>query len=190
MGDSNLAVGLTWIDWAILIVLVMSVVAGLAQGFFRSICSLGGLVLGLALAAWNFRIVAAPLQALVRSEEIADIIGFLLIALVVMAIAGILGNVLAKTLRSIGLGCLDRIAGGVFGLFQGALLVTLAILVTVAFYPEAHWLVEARLPRHFFAACHLSTHISPDQLAERVRTGLRRLETETPVWLHPHQGKS
>jgi|SRR3984885_4219674 membrane protein required for colicin V production len=190
MGDSNLAVSLTWIDWAILFVLVMSVVAGLAQGFFRSVCSLGGLVLGLALAAWNFRIVAAPLQGLVRSEEIADIIGFLLIALVVMAIAGILGNVLAKTLRSIGLGCLDRIAGGVFGLFQGALLVTLAILVTVAFYPEAHWLVEARLPRHFFAACHLSTHISPDQLAQRVRTGLRRLETETPVWLHPHQGKS
>jgi len=174
MGDSNLAVGLTWIDWAILFVLVMSVLAGLAQGFFRSVCSLGGLVLGLALAAWNFRIVAAPLQGLVRSEEIADIIGFLLIALVVMTIAGILGNVLAKTLRSIGLGCLDRIAGGVFGLFQGALLVTLAILVTVAFYP----------------ACHLSTHISPDQLAQRVRTGLRRLETETPVWLHPHQGKS
>ena len=190
MADSNIAMGMTWIDWAIVFVMVMSVVAGLAQGFFRSVCSLGGLVLGLALAAWNYRIVAAPLQGLVRSEEVADIIGFLLIALLVMTVAGILGNVLAKTLRSIGLGCLDRIAGGVFGLFQGALLVTLAILVTVAFYPEAHWLVEARLPRHFFAACHLSTHMSPDQLSQRVRTGLRTLETETPVWLHPHEGSS
>jgi len=107
-----------------------------------------------------------------------------------MAIAGILGNFLAKALHSIGLGCLDRIAGGVFGFFQGVLLVTLAILVTVAFYPQAHWLVEARLPRHFFAACHLSTHMSPEQLAQRVRTGLRTLEGETPVWLHPHEGKS
>jgi membrane protein required for colicin V production len=190
MGDSNLVAGMTLIDWTIVLVMVMSVVAGLAQGFFRSICSLGGLVLGLALAAWNYRIVAAPLQRLVGNEEVADIIGFLLIALVVMAVAGILGSVLAKTLRSIGLGCLDRIAGGVFGFFQGALLVTLVILVTVAFYPEAHWLVEARLPRHFFAACHLSTHMSPDQLAERVRTGLRKLESETPLWLHPQQGKS
>jgi uncharacterized membrane protein required for colicin V production len=96
----------------------------------------------------------------VQSEEIADIFGFILIALLIMAIAGILGNFLAKAMHSIGLGCLDRLAGGIFGFFQGVLLVTLAILVTVAFYPQAHWLVEARLPRHFFAACHLSTHMS------------------------------
>jgi uncharacterized membrane protein required for colicin V production len=107
-----------------------------------------------------------------------------------MIIAGILGNFLAKTLHAIGLGCLDKIAGGVFGLFQGFLLVTLAILVTIAFYPQAHWLVEARLPRHFFAACHLSTHMTPEQLAERVRAGLKNLEEESPRWLHTHEGKS
>jgi len=179
-----------WVDWAIVIVLVLSVLGGLSQGFFRSVCSLGGLVLGLALAAWNYPIVAAPLKPLVHSEEIADIVGFLLIAILIMAIAGILGNLLAKTLHAIGLGCLDRIAGGIFGLFQGMLLVTLAILVTVAFYPQADWLVEARLPRHFFAACHLSTHMTPEQLAQRVRTGLRSLEGEAPEWLHTHEGKS
>src|ERR1700677_4430421 len=153
--------------------MVMAVFGGMAQGFFRSVCSLGGLILGLALAAWNYPLIAAPLNRLVHSEEIADIIGFLLIALLVMTIAGILGNLLAKALHSIGLGCLDRIAGGVFGFFQGVLLVTLIILVTVAFYPQAHWLVEARLPRHFFAACHLTTRMSPEDLARRVRSGLR-----------------
>jgi len=70
------------------------------------------------------------------------------------------------------------------------LLVTLIILVTVAFYPQAHWLVEARLPRHFFAACHLSTRMSPEDLAKRVRSGLRTLEGETPEWLHPREGAS
>lgn len=179
-----------WVDWAIVLVMVLSVLAGLSQGFFRSVCSLGGLILGLALAAWNYRIVAAPLRPLVHSEELADIIGFLIIALVIMIIAGILGNFLAKALHAIGLGCLDRIAGGIFGFFQGILLVTLAILVTVAFYPQAHWLIEARLPRHFFAACHLSTHMSPEQLAQRVRDGLRSLEGEAPEWLHTHEGKS
>jgi membrane protein required for colicin V production len=182
--------GMTWVDWAIVIVMVMSIIGGLTQGFFRSICSLGGLVLGLVLAAWNYAIVAAPLKPIVHSEEMADIIGFLLVALLVMLVAGILGSVLGKTMHQIGLGCLDRIAGGIFGLFQGALLVTLAILVTVAFYPQAHWLVEAKLPRHFFAVCHLSTHMSPNQLAERVRSGLKTLEGETPEWLHPHEGKS
>jgi membrane protein required for colicin V production len=170
--------------------MLLSILAGLSQGFFRSVCSLGGLILGLVLAAWNYSLVAAPLKPLVHSEEIADIVGFLLIALLVMTVSGLLGAFLSKTLHSIGLGCLDRIAGGIFGFFQGMLLVTLCILVTVAFYPQAHWLVEARLPRHFFAACHLSTHMSPEQLAKRVRAGLKTLESETPAWLHPHEGKS
>ena len=96
---------------------------------------------------------------------------------------------LSKTVHKIGLGCLDRIAGGIFGFFQGVLLVTLAILVTVAFYPQAHWLVDAKLPRHFFAACHLSTHVSPDELARRARAGLKTLEGETPEWMHPKNGR-
>jgi len=179
-----------WIDWVIVIVILLSVMGGLSQGFFRSVCSLGGLVLGLVLAAWNYGLVAAPLRPLVKSEEVADVIGFLAVALLVMVLAGIIGSILSKTLHSIGLGCLDRIAGGIFGFFQGVLLVTLGILVTVAFYPQAHWLVEARLPRHFFAACHLSTHMSPTELAERVKARLKVLEGEAPTWLHPQESKT
>src|SRR5580698_5718307 len=181
---------LIWVDWAIIIGVALSVLGGLSQGFFRSVCSLGGLILGLALAAWNYPIVAAPLRRMVGNEEVANLIGFLLIAILVMVVAGILGNFLAKAFKSIGLGCLDRLAGGVFGFFQGVLLVTLVILVTVAFFPQARWLVDARLPRHFFAACHLSTHVTPSQLSDRVRNGLNMLEGETPQWMHPQEGKS
>jgi membrane protein required for colicin V production len=176
---------MTWVDWAIVIFLAVSVLGGLQQGFFRSVCSLGGLVLGLVLAAWNYARVAALLRPLVKIEAVADTIGFLLIALVVMALAGVLGSILAKTLHKLGLGCLDRLAGGIFGLLQGALLVMLCILVAVAFFPTAHWLTEGKLPKQFFGACHLSTHWSPQYLAERVREGLRMLEEESPEWMHP-----
>jgi membrane protein required for colicin V production len=181
---------MTWIDWAIVIVIALSVLGGLKQGFFRSVCSLGGLLLGLVLAAWNYARVAALLMPLVRIEPVADTIGFVLIALLVMALAGILGTVLAKALHQIGLGCLDRLAGAAFGLFQGVLLVTLCILVAVAFYPKAHWLAEGKLPRQFFGACHLSTHMSPEELAKRVRQGLKTLEEESPSWMHPHPHSS
>jgi membrane protein required for colicin V production len=179
---------MTWIDWAIVIVLALSVLAGLQQGFFRSVCSLGGLVLGLVLAAWNYARVAALLKPLVRIESVADTIGFLVIALVVMGLVGLVGSILAKALHQIGLGCLDRIAGAAFGLFQGALLVTLFIWVAVAFFPKAPWLTEGRLPKQFFGACHLSTHMSPEGLARRVREGLRTLEEESPRWMHPNHG--
>jgi len=177
---------MTWIDWAIVIVMALSVLGGLKQGFFRSVFSLGGLLLGLALAAWNYGRVAALLMPLVRTEPVANTIGFVLIALFAMALASVLGTVLAKIMHQIGLGCLDRLAGAAFGLFQGALLVTLCILVAVAFYPKAHWLAEGKLPRRFFGACHLSTHMSPEELAKRVRQGLKTLEEESPPWMHPH----
>jgi membrane protein required for colicin V production len=138
---------MTRVDWTIVIVMLLSVLAGLSQGFLRAVFSLGGLFMGLALAAWNYPLLAAPLKSLLHSEEIANIVAFIAIALLVMALSGIVGALLSKTVHKLGLGCLDRIAGGVFGFFQGMLLVTLVILVTIAFYPQARWLVDSRLPR-------------------------------------------
>jgi membrane protein required for colicin V production len=175
-------------DWVIVGILALSVVMGVAQGFFRSAFSLGGLVAGLALAEWNYPRVAAWMISLLRYEALADTIAFLLIALVVMGIAGLLGKLLAKALHTVGLGCLDRLAGAVFGLFQGALLVMLCILVTLAFFPRAHWLMAGKLPRMFFGACHVSTHASPAELAKKVRLGLKTLEEESPGWLHSKDG--
>jgi membrane protein required for colicin V production len=177
------------VDWAILIIMLLAVLGGLSQGFFRSVCALGGLVLGLVLAAWNYGRIAALLMPLFHIEPVADTFGFVFIALVVMGLAGLAGSIMAKTLHYLGLGCLDRIAGGVFGFLQGALLITLGILVIVAFYPEAHWLAEAKLPKMFFGACRVSTHMSPAELAEKVRHGLQTLEDESPKWLHPDHGK-
>ncbi len=181
---------MTMADWAIVIIMVIAVLGGLSQGFFRSFCSLGGLVLGLAIASWNYGHVAGLLIPVVRIHAIADTIAFLLIALLVMAVSAFLGSFLAKTFRLLGLGCLDGIAGAFFGFFQGVILVTLGIIAIVAFYPQAHVLSEARLPRLFFGACHLSTHVSPKELALRIREGLRTLEQETPGWMHPRQGTS
>jgi hypothetical protein len=58
----------------------------------------------------------------------------------------------------------------------------------VAFYPHTHWLSEARLPQLFFGACHLSTHMTPSELSDRVRSGLQLLEHASPQWMHPPKG--
>jgi membrane protein required for colicin V production len=176
---------MTLVDWAIVVVIVLSVLGGLTQGFFRSVCALGGLLLGLALASWNYGHIAVLVLPLVRIEAVANAIGFLLIALVVMGLAAVAGKILSKTFHHMGLGCLDKLAGAAFGFFQGALLVTVVILVVVAFFPKTHWLSDAKLPRYFFGACHLSTHMDPAELAGRIRQGLKTLEEETPQWLHP-----
>src|ERR1039458_10025727 len=103
-----------WVDWVIVLVILLAVLGGLREGFFRSACSLAGLLLGLALAAWNYAWLATWLMFFVRLEAVADVIGFLAIALAVMALAGIAGQIMAKTVHGMGLGCLDRLLGAGF----------------------------------------------------------------------------
>jgi membrane protein required for colicin V production len=179
---------MTWVDWAIIFGLIVSVLTGLFQGFFRTAFSLVGLLLGLSLAAWNYGHIASILMPVVRIEAVADTIAFFLIAILVLAAANVIGSLLGKALDWMGLGCLDMLGGAVLGFFQGILLVTLCILVTVAFFPQAAWLTQSRLPREFFGACHVSTRMTPAELADRVRQGLRTLELESPKWLHPTNG--
>ena len=180
---------MTLVDWLIVIVLAASMLGGFTQGLFRSVFSLAGLVIGLVVAAWNYARLAALLVPLVRIDVVAEAAAFLVIAALVMLIFGVIGSVLHKTFHRIGLGCLDRLAGGFFGLLQGMLLVTLCILVAVAFFPDAHWLVQSRFPKFFFGVCHLSTQMTPAELAERLRNGLTLLERQSPLWMHPNVGK-
>ena len=103
---------MTLVDWIIVVVMAAAVLTGIARGFFRSAFSLAGLVLGLTLAAWNYWRFAAVLKVVIHSVEVADAIAFIVIALLVMVVAAILGSLLAKFFEKVGLGCLDRLAGG------------------------------------------------------------------------------
>jgi membrane protein required for colicin V production len=179
-----------WVDWIILAVLVGSVLGGMAHGFFRSIFSLLGLILGVVLAGWNYARVAVAFKPIVRVDAIADAIGFLLIAVVVMLMANVAGTILKRMFRWLGLGCFDILGGAAVGFVQGALLVTVCILVTVAFFPQTEWLAQASLPKVFFRALHVSTQVSPDELKERVLDRLKTLEHESPNWMHEKNGGS
>ena len=179
-----------WVDWIILAVLLGAVLGGMAQGLFRTVCSLAGLILGVALACWNYARVAAAFKPLVHVDAAADAIGFLLIAVVVMFLANVIGIMLSKMFKGMGLGCIDALGGAIVGFLQGALLVTVCILVTVAFFPQTEWLTQATLPKEFFGALHVSTDLTPGELKGRVLDGLKTLKHDTPGWMHEKKGGS
>jgi membrane protein required for colicin V production len=181
---------MTLVDWAIVFTMCGFVLAGLVQGFFRTACSLVGLIVGLSLAAWNYWRIASLLIALVKVEAIADAIGFFFIAIVVFALANLVGKVLGKALEWMGLGCLDMLGGAVLGFFQGLVFLTLCVLVGVAFFPDSAWLKDSRLPKQFFGALHMSMRVTPDELTDRVREGFHKMELEAPEWVHPKNGVS
>jgi membrane protein required for colicin V production len=181
---------MTWIDWAIIAILLGATVGGLVQGFLRTACSLIGLLLGLSIASWNYHIVANALLPLIHSEATANIVSFILIAVLVMAICNLVGNLLARAMEWMGLGCLDMVLGGIAGFAQGFLLVTIFLIGIVAFFPKSDWMAGAKLPPMFYGACEISTRMTPSEMKDKIGEGLKTLEIETKQLLQQKNGVS
>jgi len=78
----------------------------------------------------------------------------------------------------------------VAGVVQGFLMVTILLIGIVAFFPKTDWMAGSKLPPAFFGAAHLSTHVTPSELTEKVSEGLRTLELETKSLLQQKNGVS
>ena len=78
---------------------------------------------------------------------------------------GLIGNLLAKAFKMMGLGWLDRTRRrGLSVFFKGWCWSWCVILVIVAFFPQEQWLAESTCRDMFFGALHVSTHMTPSEL--------------------------
>lgn len=168
------------VDLAIVIFLAISAIVGLVQGFVRSLSALAGLALGLTVACWNYHKPAKVLLPMVRSQALANAIGFVIIALAIMALLGFVGAVFAKALRFLGLGWIDMMGGAAFGLLEGAGLVIICIIVSIAFFPKAQWMADSSLTPMFFSLCDQVLEMSPGDMATRVRDGMVDIQARAP----------
>lgn len=172
-------------DLLIIVVLVVSVVSAFVKGFFVEVFSLAGVILGLFIAAANYEVCAPWILRIVHNHQAANLIAFLLIALLVMLLAGIVGRLCRGLFRKVGLGIVDRLLGAVFGFVKGCIVVTLVLMGVVAFLPRQNWLVTSRLAPAFLNAAHGGSHVVPFALGEEIRQGLEALRMAQPNWLKP-----
>jgi membrane protein required for colicin V production len=164
---------MTWIDLLIVAVLVISVVSAFFKGFLVQLFSLAGVVLGLFIAAADYPRFAPWVARWVKNSEAANLIAFLLIALGIMVLCGLLGHVLRLTVRSAGLGFVDRLLGAVFGFVQGCVIVTLLVMAVAAFLPNVGWLKDSKLASVFLEAARSGSHVTPFEFGEKIREGVR-----------------
>jgi len=129
---------MTWLDYAIVGVLAVSVVWGIWRGFVREVISLAGWVLAFLAA----NAVAGPLgDALptsISSPEVRVLAAFLVVFIFTLSLATLAGMLFSKLLKAAGLGGLDRTLGGMFGLARGVVIL-LAIAIAAGL---------TTLPRH------------------------------------------
>jgi len=176
------------IDWLIAAIVVLSVIGAAKNGNFIEAFSLAGVVLGLLIASWNFQRPMPWIMQVVHTPAIAEAIAFLAIAVGIMIAAGLIGRALRWSVKSIGLGWLDRLVGALFGFLKGCVLVTVGVIAIAAFFPHRGWLERSQLAPYFLTAAHTSAAVTPTQLGERIRDGIKIIRDAQPDWLKPHAG--
>lgn len=123
-----------WVDWALLAVLLASVVVGLVRGLVFEVLSLLGWVAAFVAAqAWSAELaphlpVGAPGSALNHGAAFAIVF---LLALVGWMLAA---KLIRLIVHATPLTLIDRTLGGVFG-FVRALVLLLAVAMVVSFTP-------------------------------------------------------
>jgi membrane protein required for colicin V production len=125
-----------WIDWVLVLVIASSVLAGVSAGFARVGVGFAAMIVGMFCGFWFYGIVAAYVIDYVSLRAIANLIGFFVILAVVLIIGAVVGQILAKLFKWVGLSWLDRLLGGVFGMARGFLIAAAMTTVLLAFAPS------------------------------------------------------
>ncbi len=127
---------LSMLDWVIVLIVLLSVLQAMGQGFFYEFFSLAGVVAGYLLAAWEYPYVAAWYAHYVKSPWTAEIAGFFTVFFAVMLLAALLGKVFRSIVQGVGLRWFDRLLGAPFGFIRGVVVSAVIVLALAAFAPQ------------------------------------------------------
>jgi membrane protein required for colicin V production len=120
---------MTVFDYAVLVIVGVSVLISLMRGAVREILSLLGWVIAFYVARTYSSLVVPLLPYDIPSEKLKMLAAFLILFLAVLLVTSLIAIALATLLKDIGLGWLNRLLGGLFGLMRGLLVVVVLMLL-------------------------------------------------------------
>ena len=144
---------MTAFDFVVIAIVALSGLFGFARGFVRVVMSLLALVFAIILAIQLAVPIGSMLPDFGETPATRYIVAFALIAIVVLIVGALLGWMLFRLVRAIGLGFLDRLLGGVAGVARGVVLVVIGVLIAGATsLPRELWWQNAMLAPPLVAA--------------------------------------
>lgn len=120
---------MNWFDYTVIGIVVLSASLGWWRGLVYEVLSLLGWVVA-AVVARLFAVQAAPyMPAALGTEAVRTAAAFAVLLIGTLIIGGIVAWLLSKLVKWVGLGWLDGLLGGLFGVLRGALVVLVLVLL-------------------------------------------------------------
>lgn len=173
---------LTWADFALLLILAVSMGIGLWRGFVVEVLSLTVWIAAFWLAMGFGEEVAGRLTGVEQSSA-RLLLGYAGVFIAVLLVGGLLTWLLGKLIANTGLSGTDRVLGLGFGLMRGVVLACVAVLL-MGFtpLPQAGWWQQSRLLPTVQRGAEWMVNFLPKAAAGEIRFDAPPVSTEPP---HP-----
>lgn len=160
---------MTAFDYAVLLIVGVSILISVMRGLVREALALMGWVAAFWVAAGYAVPLAPHLPGAIPDETVRLLAAFVALFLGTLLIATLLTIAASELVRKLGLGAVDRGLGVMFGLTRGLLIVlVLVLLAGLTPLPRQGFWHNAMLSAPFEAFVAMVKPWLPDQLAKRI----------------------
>ena len=138
-----------WTDYAIIAVIVLSVVVSFVRGFIRESVSL---VVWISAVLISFRLAKTLSVALIfiKTPSLRLLIAFFILFVAVLIAGAVITFLLRSIIQKMGLSEMDRLLGGLFGMLRGVLLISiLVLLASFTLLTRDVWWTHSKLLPYF-----------------------------------------
>jgi membrane protein required for colicin V production len=161
---------MTWLDYAVIGLLLVSMLWSAIRGVVREIVSLGGWIIAFLAANLFAGPLSTHLPQAIPGETLRTLAAFLAIFIFALICTALVGMLMSKLVNAVGLGPIDKVLGALFGIARGSILVLAAVLVAgLTSAPRQAWWKESVSGPYLKDVALALKPWLPDSFAQRLR---------------------
>jgi membrane protein required for colicin V production len=168
---------MTLLDLLLALIVGGSVIGGFITGFTRTAFGIVATIVGIVLGFWLYDVPGAWFEGMV-GKTAGNLFGFFVVFAIVLAVGALLGRVISKAFKFVGLGIVDRLGGAAFGLVRGIFVAAAAVAVLLAATPRPvpNWMRGSQLLPYALGASNLAASLAPRALKNAVSESIGEIK--------------
>ena len=175
MSDLNL------LDWLVLLILLGSILLSALKGFIRELLGILSLVAAFFLSVTFYRTASTPLKEVVKSENIALFLGFVIVFLGTLLVGALVIWAIQKLIKFAKIQWFDRLLGAAFGFIRGWVLGSILFLALTSFDLQAERVKSSQLAPYYLSGARVIALATPQDFKTRFMDGYQAAEN---WWRH------
>lgn len=134
---------MSWLDIIILLPLLIGLIRGLMKGFVIEITSIVAIVLGyLGSRLWGAICTTWLMNQFSWPETVCTVVAYALLFITISVVLHLLAKLLTKLFKTVSLGWINRLFGGVFGMLKWAIIMLAFVFCLHRLDTQFHFLQE------------------------------------------------